>query len=74
MIEMNGYTRGNSDNIENAVNALSIFTHDFCMDVAATESEAEPIFRCKDCEFRTEDDYGLVKRLANRISVSIANS
>lgn len=65
MNEMEMYTRGNSDNISNAVAALSIFTHNFCMDVAATEAEAEPIFRCKDCEFRTEDDYCLVKKFAN---------
>lgn len=63
---MIGYTNGNSDSIHNAVAALSIFTHNFCMDVAATEAEDEPIFRCKDCEFRTEDGHCLVKMFAKR--------
>ncbi len=63
---MIGYTNGNSDNIENAVAALGTFTHNFCMDVAATEAESEPIFRCKDCEFRTTGGKCLVKMFAKR--------
>lgn len=63
---MNMYTEGNSDSITTAVAALSIFTHNFCMNVSASEQSGAPTFRCEGCEFQTEYGTCLVKKFANR--------
>ena len=62
---MNEFTTGNSDNIATAVAALSIFTHNFCMDVSVTESTGNLTFRCDECEFHNDDGVCLVKKFAN---------
>lgn len=47
-------TRGNADNITEAVHGLDIFTKNWCMNCAETDRQKDLIFRCKECEFRRE--------------------
>lgn len=62
---INVYLKDNSDNINEAIYGLDIFTKNFCMDVKETNEMAEPVFRCKDCEFRKPDGKCLVHVFAN---------
>ena len=56
----------NSDNITEAVHGLDIFTKNWCMDCAETDKQNDLVFRCKECEFKTEKGECLIKMFANR--------
>ena len=58
-------TRGNDDNITEAVHGLDIFTKNWCMDCKQTEVEKDLIFRCKCCGFEMSDGRCSVKVFAN---------
>lgn len=45
------YTYGNKDDINMAIKALDIFTHNWCMNCEKTEKSDEYVFRCDECEF-----------------------
>lgn len=57
-----GYTIGNEDNIEKAIEGLDTFTKNWCMNCKETEEVNEPIFRCKECNFETEYGFCLIKK------------
>lgn len=42
---------GNNDNLTVAVAGLSIFRHNWCMNVEETEKQNDLIFRCNECPF-----------------------
>lgn len=63
--EMNSFTSGNSDNITEAVHGLDIFTKNWCMNCEETEKQKDLVFRCSECQFKTEDGKCLVKVFAN---------
>lgn len=48
------YTIGNQDNIDKAVEGLNQFTKNWCMNCKETDSRNEPMFRCKECNFKGE--------------------
>lgn len=58
---MNGFTRGNSDNVTKAVEGLDMFTKNWCMNCKETEKQNDLVFRCKTCEFSREDGKCLIK-------------
>ena len=58
---MYNYFNSNEDNIEEAINHLNGFTHNFCMNCAATAQKHEPTFNCKECQFKTDNGLCLVK-------------
>lgn len=51
---MISFTSGNSDNITKAVCGLDTFTKNWCMNCEETNRRNEPIFRCKECNFKGE--------------------
>ena len=57
-----GYTMGNDDNLKKAVEGLDTFTKNWCMNCKETEEANEPMFRCKECNFETEDGLCLIKK------------
>ena len=48
-------TRGNADNVTEAIHGLDIFTKNWCMDCKQTEAGKDLVFRCKGCEFEMSD-------------------
>lgn len=62
------FTKGNSDNLTSAVHGLDIFTKNWCMNCAETEKKNDLVFRCRECEFSTENVGCLVKEFANKHS------
>lgn len=59
------FTQGNADDIDKAVQGLDQFTKNWCMNCEETEAKNDLVFRCKECEFETEDGSCLIKRFAN---------
>ena len=47
--------RNDHDKLIAAINALQTFTANSCLDVEDTEKQGEPVFRCKECEFKYGD-------------------
>ena len=41
------YTKGNKDDVTEAVHGLDIFTKNWCMNCKETEEKNDLIFRCK---------------------------
>lgn len=56
------YINGNKDDINIAITALSIFTHNWCMNCKKTEEKNKPMFNCLQCEFGLDDGTCLVKK------------
>lgn len=63
---MSGFTNGNKDDFEKAVDGLAIFCHNWCMNVKETEEKEDLVFRCKICPFGDELGYCNVKRFINK--------
>ena len=63
---MSGFTNGNKDDFEKAVDGLAIFCHNWCMNVKETEEKEDLVFRCKICPFKDELGYCNVKRFINK--------
>lgn len=59
------YAEDNKDNTTEAVHGLDIFTKNWCMNCAETEKTNDLVFRCRKCEFSTENGCCLVKKFAN---------
>ena len=49
------YTKGNEDNLGNAIQGLDQFTKNWCMDCKQTEEKNEPVFRCDRCIFQKKN-------------------
>lgn len=45
------YTRGNKDDIQEAIHGLDIFCKNWCMNVKETEETDQLTFRCDECLF-----------------------
>lgn len=45
------YTKGNKDDITEAIHGLDIFRKNWCMNCKETEEKNDLTFRCKECEF-----------------------
>lgn len=60
------YTKGNKDDINEAIHGLDIFTKNWCMDCKKTEKNGEPAFRCGECEFLEENENCAINRFALR--------
>lgn len=58
------YTVGNSDNVTKAVEGLDTFTKNWCMNCEETNKQNDLVFRCKSCEFQSEEKC-LIKMFAN---------
>lgn len=54
-LSMSYFTIGNSDDVNRAIEGLSMFCHSFCMDCAETEKKNDLVFRCGECPFLAED-------------------
>lgn len=54
-LSMTYFTIGNSDDMDNAIEGLSMFCHSFCMDCAKTIETNDLMFRCSECSFLGED-------------------
>ena len=52
------------DDITRAIIGLDMFTKNWCMDCEGTKLLNMPIFRCGECEFRTDDGRCKVKIFA----------
>ena len=63
---MSGFTNGNKDDFEKAVDGLAIFCHNWCMNVKETEEKEDLVFRCKICPFEDGLGYCNVKRFINK--------
>lgn len=50
---MSDYTRGNADDIFEAVHGLDIFTKNWCMNCEET-NKGNLTFRCNECNFKGE--------------------
>mgnify|MGYP003496251892 FL=1 len=61
---MISFTSGNADNTTEAVHGLDIFTKNWCMNCEETEKQGDLIFRCSECEFKTEGGKCLIKTFA----------
>jgi hypothetical protein len=48
---MKGFTMGNKDDINSAIEGLGQFCHSFCMNCEETEKTNDLVFRCKECPF-----------------------
>lgn len=59
------YTKGNADNLTEAVHGLDIFTKNWCMNCAETDRKNDLVFNCQKCEFSTETGGCLVKTFAS---------
>lgn len=44
----------NQDNIDKAVECLDQFTKNWCMNCKETDLRNQPMFRCKECNFKGE--------------------
>ena len=62
---MLSFTSGNADNTTEAVHGLDIFTKNWCMNCEEVEKQDDLVFRCNECEFKTEDGKCLIKMFAN---------
>lgn len=58
---MLNYCTNNKDDLKEAINHLNGFTHNFCMNCTATAERHEPTFNCKECQFKTDKGFCLVK-------------
>lgn len=59
------YTKGNADNLTEAVHGLDIFTKNWCMNCAETDRKNDLVFNCQNCEFSAESGGCLVKTFAS---------
>lgn len=59
------YTKGNGDNLTEAVHGLDIFTKNWCMNCDETDRKNDLVFNCRKCEFSTENGGCLVKTFAS---------
>ena len=41
--------------LDAAISGLQTFTENWCMDLEDTEKQGEPVFRCKECDFKYGD-------------------
>ena len=64
-MELEFCTQGNEDNIDKAVQGLDQFTKNWCMNVEETNKQDDLIFRCKECEFSSDNGICRVKSFAN---------
>ena len=60
-----GYTIGNDDNLEKAVEGLDQFTKNWCMNCKETDKTNDLVFRCKECNFEEENGQCLIKVFVN---------
>lgn len=66
------YTRGNKDDIQQAVKSLDEFTHNFCMNCAETERQNDLIFRCAECPMQI-DEKCILKQFKNKFAPEYKN-
>lgn len=66
MMNMEGFTTGNKDDINSAIEGLAQFCHSFCMNCEETEKQNDLVFRCKECLFEREDEKCSVKVFLNK--------
>ena len=52
------FTKGNSDDLDKAIDGLNQFTKNWCMNCKETEEKNTLIFRCSECNFA---DIGMCK-------------
>lgn len=64
--DMTDFTRGNKDDVKNAVDGLAQFCHSWCMNCEKTEKQHDLVFRCEECPFKTEGGYCSVKMFVNQ--------
>ena len=60
------YTKGNKDDVTEAIHGLDIFTKNWCMNCKETEEKNDLTFRCKECEFSSTLGECLIKMFANK--------
>lgn len=53
-VEKDNINERNADNIDKAIEGLSQFTKNWCMNCEETEKQNDLVFRCKQCEFSGE--------------------
>lgn len=71
-LSMSHFTMDNSDDINRAIEGLSIFCHSFCMNCAETEKKNDLVFRCKECPFLEKDtDRCFVKVFLSKYATDI---
>lgn len=56
------FTKGNSDDLHAAINALNHFTKNWCMNCKETRESGTLVFRCSACPFNMDDGVCLVKK------------
>lgn len=55
VMNMEGFTIGNKDDINSAIGGLGRFCHSFCMNCEETEKANDLVFRCKECPFKDKE-------------------
>ena len=51
------YTKGNVDNMYEAIMGLTQFCHSYCMNCKETEEKGDVIFRCGECPFVNKETH-----------------
>lgn len=57
------YTKGNKDDLTEAIHGLDIFTKNWCMNCKETNKKNDLVFRCLECPFKDRDEC-LIKQFA----------
>lgn len=60
------YSNRLKNDFHKAVEALDLFTKEFCMDVEKMNAENDLFFMCKQCPFEAENDDCLVKKFKSK--------
>ena len=58
VMNMEGFTIGNKDDINSAIEGLGRFCHSFCMNCEETEKANDLVFRCKECPYYGYNEFG----------------
>lgn len=59
-------TYNNKDDMNAAIEGISMFCHSYCMNCAETEKKNDLVFRCRECPFSEEDHTCKVKIFLNK--------
>ena len=57
-----------NDEIKEAINGISIFCANWCLDKEKTKYSDEPVFRCKKCVFEFQKKFCLIKMWAGEFN------
>ena len=69
----NQYTNRCKNDFHKAVEALDLFTKEFCMDVDRMNAEEDLFFMCKKCPFETVNKDCLVKKFKSQFCPDYKN-